>query len=91
MDLKKLFRIYDEDPSKYGLYDLSVRFYSDIKDGIPSFVFVTVRLGHLYDTDPVIKRNQDFMELLTNLQDCIGLICMSATTSNESICIEGWL
>lgn len=91
MDLKKLYRIYQDDPSKYGLYDLSVRIYDDVKDGISSTVFVSVRLSHVYDNDCDSKRHQDFMELLNALQDCIGFYFMSGWTDNVSINIEGWL
>ena len=91
MDLKKLFRIYEEDPQKYGLYSLSIRFYNDSEEGVSASVFVNVQLDHCYDNDPDGIRHRDFFELLSTLQDCIGFNFLRGNTSSNGILMIGWL
>lgn len=91
MDLKKLFRIYEDDPKKYGLYELSLRFYNGNEDGISASIFLYVHLGHSYDNDPDGVRHCDFMELLFALQDCVGFHFISGSIAPDGIDIKGWL
>lgn len=91
MNLKQLFRTFEEDPKKHGLYSLSVRIYNDSEDGLSASVFVSVTLEHIYDCEPDGIRHRDFMELLSGLQDCIGFNYINGSITNSGIYLRGWL
>lgn len=91
MDLKKLFHIYSEDPQKYGLYSLSIRFYNDSEDGLSASVFIYVQLDHIYDCDCDGARHRDFMELLSALQEYVGFNIINGSVTSSGIQMKGWL